>query len=85
MNKSIDTNGQAYEHANELFKLRNRLVHSKTKTKKIRDLDEEQDFITEVHAEKAITAVIKMMDELSKLDIDLDSSWLREAIGDDYA
>lgn len=76
--KPLNTDGQPYEMLKNLFNLRDRLVHSKTRKKRICDLTED-DLVTEGDASKAIETVRLLMEELCKLDPSIDLTELKEA------
>jgi len=82
--KQINTGGEPFELLGELFGLRNRLVHYKTRRKRICDLVEE-DWVTERHARNAIRAVRSVVEELRSIDPEVDIRWLQDAERDPYA
>lgn len=82
--QQLSTDGQAYELLRGLFKLRDRLVHYKTREKRICDLTEE-DWVTERQARDAIEAVNRLVEELRSLDPTVDTDWLRSAETSPYA
>jgi len=83
--KEIKRDGQAYELLQKLFRLRDKLVHYKTKTKAIGDLRWDEDWGTEDHSRNSIKAVKLILNELQALDPKLDIDWLNEAETDIYA
>ncbi len=83
--RQMDRNGHSYGQLKGLFKLRHRLVHYKARRKKISELREEEDWITERHAEDAIRAVESAVKELGEIDPKVSSSWLEDAKTDLYA
>jgi hypothetical protein len=76
--RQIDTNGQAFQKLQQLFKLRNQLVHYKAKIRPITEI-RETDWIREEDAEDAIQAIWKIMEELSKLDKSVTTDWIKTA------
>ena len=76
--QQLDTDGQSYELLKGLFKLRDKLVHYKTREKTIDELSDE-DWVTEKEARSAIHAVNRLVEELKCLDSAVDTDWLREA------
>jgi hypothetical protein len=82
--RQLDTDEQPYELLRGLFKLRNKLVHYKTREKAIDELKDE-DWIREEEAHSAIQAVNKLVEELKCLDPTVDTDWLRKAETDPYA
>ena len=83
--KQINTDGRGYELLKEIFKLRDKLVHYKSRKKKISELTEEQDWVTEDHAKRCIEGVITILRELNSLDSQLDIDWVIEAEHDPFA
>lgn len=81
----IDTDGQPYERLKKLFKLRDRLVHYKTKKKKVSEMTEEDDWITENHSTDALFTVESVLEELVKIDNSLETEWIESAKSDPYA
>jgi len=77
--KQIDTDSQAYDLLQNLFKLRDKLAHYKTKKKKICDLNLDEDWITEKHASAAIIAVNKVIQKFKKIEPTFDIEWLEKA------
>jgi len=82
--RQLSTDGQPYELLIGLFKLRDKLVHYKTRKRRICDLTEE-DWVTERHADNAIQAVNRLVRELKTLDPTVDIDWLQDAETDPYA
>jgi len=82
--RQLSTDGQPYELLGGLFRLRNKLVHYKTRKKRISALREEEDWITERHARDAIQAVSALVQELKSLDPTADTGWLLKAGTDPY-
>ncbi len=76
--KPLDTGGKPYEMLKNLFKLRDRLVHSKTRKKKVCELKDE-DWVSEKDASSAIETVRLLMGEFCKLDPSVDLTELEEA------
>lgn len=76
---------QPFALLTKLFRLRNKLVHYKTRKKKIRDLGEEKDWVTEAHAENAVWAVEAVIGDLKAIDASVDVEWLITAKKDPYA
>jgi len=83
--RQLSTDGQSYVLLRRLFRLRNKLVHYKTQKKRISDLIEDKDWVTERHARDAIQAVDALVQELKSLDPTVDTSWLLKAGTDPYA
>ncbi len=83
--KALDTDGQSYERLKELFKLRDRLVHYKTRRKKVSEIVEEEDWVTENHSADAILTVESILNELSTIDPSSESDWIESAKHDPYA
>lgn len=83
--QQLSTDGQSYESLIGLFRLRNKLVHYKTRKKRICDLTEDEDWVIERHARDAIQAVNNLVEELRSLDPTVDIGWLRKAETDPYA
>jgi len=81
----LNTDGQPYEKLKELFKLRDRLVHYKTRKKKVSEMTEEEDWVTEIHSKDALLTVESILNELSGLDTSVKTDWLEEAKSDPYA
>lgn len=81
----IDTDGQPYERLKKLFKLRDKLVHYKTKKKKVSEMVEDEDWVTENHSVDALLAVESILAELSKIDSSLETEWLESAKNDPFA
>ncbi len=78
--KQLDTNGQAYEGLQRLFKTRNELVHYKGKITPMSQLrDRDYSYVEEKDAEDAISTVWQAVTELSRLDTRVTSSWLEDA------
>jgi len=82
--KQIDTNSQTFELLGKLIALRNRLVHDRTRKKRICDLNE-SNWVTESEAKEAVNTVRKLVNELSKLDTNIETDWLDEAESDRFA
>ena len=82
--KQIDTGSQAFKLLGKLITLRNRLVHDRTRKKRICDLDE-SDWVTELEAEEAVNVVRRLVNELAKLDTNIEIDWLNEAESDRFA
>ena len=80
----IDTDGQPYERLKKLFKLRDKLVHYKTKKKKVSEMVEDEDWVTENHSVDALLAVESILGELSKIDSSLETEWLESAKNDPF-
>lgn len=79
VNKELNTSHQPFQLLNELYSLRNKLVHSKTYKRKLCDI-EDKDWIMEKDAIKAIETVILLTKELKKLDKNIDITWLEHEI-----
>ena len=82
--KQIDAGSQTFELLGKLISLRNRLVHDRTRKKRICDLDK-SDWVTELEAEEAVNTVRKLVNELAKLDTNIEIDWLNEAESDRFA
>jgi hypothetical protein len=82
--KQIDAGSQTFESLGKLISLRNRLVHDRTRKKRICDLDG-SDWVTELEAEEAVNTVRKLVKELAKLDTNIEIDWLNEAESDCFA
>ncbi len=82
--KQIDAGSRAFELLGKLISLRNRLVHDRTRKKRICDLDN-SDWVTELEAENAVNTVRKLVNELAKLDTNIEIDWLNEAESDPFA
>lgn len=83
--KQISTDGQGYELLKETFKLRDKLVHYKSRKKKVSELIEQQDWVTEKHAQRFIKGVTKILQELKSIDPQIDIDWLEKVEHDPYA
>ncbi|MCJ7507462.1 MAG: hypothetical protein MUO85_01870 [candidate division Zixibacteria bacterium] len=68
----------------EIFKLRDKLVHYKSRKKKISELTEKEDWVTEYHAKRSVEGVIRILQELKSLDSEIDIDWLKDAEHDPY-
>jgi hypothetical protein len=79
LGKELTRNGQAYQLLREVFRRRHKLVHYKTRAKRIHDLQEQEDWVTEDHARNAIQAVRKAVEGLHSLDPAVGIDWLQEA------
>ena len=77
--KELIRDGQTYQLLRDLFRLRHKLVHYKARVKHIRDLREQEDWVTEDHARNAIQAVRKAVEGLHSLDPAVGIDWLQEA------
>lgn len=80
----INTNSDAFKLFLKALKIRHKLVHDKTKIINIWK-PFEYDWIFEEDAEISINAVKKMLNELKKLDKEIDINWLEEVKEDPYA
>lgn len=83
--RELDRGGESFTLLTQLFRLRNKLVHYKMRKKKIRDLREEEDWVTEMHAEEAVRAVEAAIRDLKAIDASVDAEWLATAKTDPYA
>ncbi|MHA1329861.1 MAG: hypothetical protein ACTSR2_02175 [Candidatus Hodarchaeales archaeon] len=81
----IDTDGQPYENLKKLFKLRDKLVHYKTRKKKISEMTEDKDWVTENHSEVSLLTLKSIFNELATVDSSVNTDWLEEAKCDPYA
>jgi len=81
----INKDGQPYERLKNLFKHRDKLVHYKTKKKKISEMTEDGDWVTENHSADALLTVKSILNELSKVDTSVETDWLESAESDPYA
>ncbi len=77
--KEIATDGQAYDAIRKVFALRHKLVHYKSGKKKISDLSEQEDWITEDHAKMCYEAVELAVNALQAVDVSVESRWLNDA------
>lgn len=82
--KQINTESEAFRFLGELISLRNRLVHEKTRHKRISEL-KESDWVTEAEATQALDTVRGMLQELKKVDSKIDIDWICEVEHDPYA
>ena len=82
--QQLKADGQPYELLRKLFKLRGKLVHYKTRQKRIDELADE-DWVTERDAYDALQVVNKLTEELRSLDPTVDIDWLRDAETDPCA
>ena len=82
--KGLSTDSQEYEMLTLLFRLRDELVHYKTRRKKVSDLQFE-DWMTEKNADNAVNTVSLLASALENLDPTVDISWLDAAATDPYA
>lgn len=82
--KELNTNSQAFESLKKLFNLRNKLVHYKTKKKRVCDIVAE-DRVWESDAQNAIEAVNQAVRVLKEIDPEVDIDWLEDAKTDPYA
>jgi hypothetical protein len=83
--KEIDRDGQAFEWLKGLFMQRDKLVHYKTRKKKISELREDKDWVTEEHSEHALQTVRAVVEALSEIDPNVEIEWLKSAPTDPYA
>ena len=83
--RQIDPAAQGYELLRETFKLRDKLVHYKSRTRKLSELREDQDWVTEKHAQRCIEGVTRILEELKAIDPQVDIDWLDDAEHDPYA
>lgn len=81
----LPRDGQAYEGITKLFKLRDKLVHYKTRKKKLSDLKEDEDWVTEDHAKASLETVELATKALQMLDSSVDIDWLENAKRDPFA
>jgi len=77
--RQIRTDGQGYELLIGVFKLRDKLVHYKSRKKKVSELTEEEDWVTEKHAQHSIEAVSIVLQELKSISPQVDVGWLEDA------
>lgn len=82
---SLNTEGQPYELLKKLFKLRDKLVHYKTRKKKVSEMTEEDDWVTENHSEDALLTVESILNELARIDTAVEIDWLESSKNDPYA
>jgi uncharacterized protein YutE (UPF0331/DUF86 family) len=68
----------------KLFKLRNTLVHPKTKIKPVRALEYEEDFVTEDHASNALRTVRLALEALRGVDGSADVQWIDSVESNPY-
>lgn len=83
--RQIGQDGQGYKLLRDVFKLRDKLVHYKSRKKKISELTEDQDWVTENHAQRSIEAVTIILQELKSLNPQIDVVWLEDAEHDPFA
>jgi hypothetical protein len=83
--QQLSTDSKSYEYLRGLFKLRDKLVHYKVRRKRVCDLREDEDWVTEQHAREAIQAVSYIVEELKSLDSTVATDWLHEAETNPYA
>lgn len=81
----INKDGQPYERLKNLFKHRDKLVHYKTRKKKVSEMTEDDDWVTENHSTDAVLTVKSILNELSKVDTSVETDWLESAESDPYA
>lgn len=82
--KQINTDAESFELLRELIALRNRIVHDKTRKKRICDMTE-SDWVTETDARKAVKTVRGLVTELQRLDRNIETDWLEKAESDPLA
>ncbi len=82
--KEIPRDGQAHKGIVKVFDLRNRLVHYKARKKKISDLKDDKDWVTEKHADAAYKSVDLAVLALKAIDPSVDVDWLEEAKTDPF-
>lgn len=81
----INSDGQPYEKLKNLFKHRDKLVHYKTRKKKVSEMTEDEDWVTENHSADALLTVKSILNELSKVDTLVETDWLESTKRDPYA
>lgn len=82
--KDLNRDRQAFEGLKHLFKQRDKLVHYKTRKKKVSELQEHEDWVTEEHSEKALQTVRALVEAVSEIDPSLETEWLDWAPNDPY-
>jgi len=82
--KEIPREGQAYEGIRKVFRLRHKLVHYKANKKRIRDLSEQEDWVTENHAKISYETVELAVRALQTIDPGVDTAWLVDAKVDPF-
>lgn len=83
--KELNSDSQPYECLKRLFKRRDRLVHYKTRKKKLSEIYEEDIWVTEEQSAEAVATVEAVLKELSELDRTVSMEWLEEAKTSPYA
>ena len=79
-----NSDGQPYECLKRLFKRRDRLVHYKTRKKKLSEMYEEDIWVTEEQSAEAVATVEAILKELSEIDRTVSMEWLEEAKTNPY-
>ena len=82
--KQLDTGSGSLQLLGELIVLRNRLVHDRTRKKRISELND-SDWVGELQAKQAVDTVRELLGDLAKLDADVDLEWLNEVESDPFA
>lgn len=82
-NNQIDTNSESFCLLNKTLKIRDRLVHDKTK---YIDVSKPFDYewLTEKESKTAIDAVIKIVSDLKKIDSNIDIDWINNVNDDEH-
>ena len=83
--KEIDSDSRSYEQLKRLFKRRDRLVHYKTKKKKLSEMHGGDVWVTEEQGAEAVQTVRSVLGELSRIDDKVSADWLESARSDPYA
>jgi len=86
--KQLDTNLQPFESLVKLFKCRDKLVHYKTKRKRVCDLadkDWSEYWFGEEEASEALETITQVVTALKELDPSVDIDWLEDAKTNPYA
>jgi len=82
--KEIELDTQPFEQLKRLFKRRDRLVHYKTRKKKMSEIYEEDVWVTEEQSAEAVQTVVSIVEELSRIDKTVSTDWLELAKIDPY-
>lgn len=78
--KELDVSHTYFKSLNELFTLRNQLVHYKSKKIKLLDfMEHKEPYINEKYAQKAIQTVLEVLNKLKEIDEAIDLKWIDEA------
>jgi len=83
--KELNSGAQPYGCLKRLFKRRDRLVHYKTRKKKLSEMYEEDIWVTEEQSAEALATVEAILKELSSIDRSVSMEWLEEVKTNPYA